>query len=421
MTWNVPLPGVESQHVAPDAIEPWEAAPTPQTPDHPGKPPIPPRPPERPVPAPKPPKPPMPPMPAEVPLDARGDMLEVEKALLVIDGFTSEVAQPRPGIWTVVDEEYTGRQLVALANSLLRGGNLPSRASRGVTPKSNGEIGHKVFASSGRERIARHDTTMRRFGARSGTKAGVVLEQDHAAVVGMRSAWPHMVVSPETADRIVINGHNNRKIGRQSRAGRWSSRGLYQVSLEERATCPTSCHHWLSCYGNNMPRARRHRVGPELLAKIEREIDQTLYRGKHSNIGAAVRLHGLGDFYSVEYVEFWLDLIDRYRGRARFTVEYPLVVWGYTARHPIEDPIGVRIAEAVKTRWSNFAIRFSNGPAGLGLPLAPTLPSGTTAPKAGGVYTCPEQIGKTDCCGTCGICWAGDQNPAVEAVGFVEY
>src|SRR5262249_24811065 len=34
------------------------------------------------------------------------------------------------------------------------------------------------------------------------------------------------------------------------------------LTLEERATCPTTCRHWRDCYGNKMHRAQRWQRGP---------------------------------------------------------------------------------------------------------------------------------------------------------------
>ena len=109
--------------------------------------------------------------------------------------------------------------------------------------------------------------------------------------------------------------------------------------------------------------------------------------------GFVVRLHVLGDFYSVEYVDLWARLLDAHPA---------LRVFGYTARDPFADPIGIRLDTLSRTRWDRFAIRFSNR----WLPERSAL----TLWKPGGVpaqagVICPAQTGKTDCCGTCALCW----------------
>src|SRR4051812_1807050 len=53
-------------------------------------------------------------------------------------------------------------------------------------------------------------------------------------------------------DRVLISGHNSRKIGAAVTKGRWSGYPVFTLTLEERATCPRSCLHWLDCYGNKM-------------------------------------------------------------------------------------------------------------------------------------------------------------------------
>jgi hypothetical protein len=70
--------------------------------------------------------------------------------------------------------------------------------------------------------------------------------------------------------------------------------------------------------------------------------------------GFAVRLHNLGDFYSVEYVGLWRRLLERHSA---------LHVWGYTARWQIkDDPIAAALVSLVECQSDRFAIRFSNAP-----------------------------------------------------------
>ena len=78
---------------------------------------------------------------------------------------------------------------------------------------------------------------------------------------------------------------------------------------------------------------------------------------KHVN-GFAVRLHNLGDFYSVEYVELWRKLLERHPA---------LHVWGYSARWQVEsDPIAAALASlASDVGWDRFAVRLSNAPSQL--------------------------------------------------------
>jgi hypothetical protein len=108
---------------------------------------------------------------------------------------------------------------------------------------------------------------------------------------------------------------------------------IYTLTLEERASCPLTCKHWRSCYGNGMMVASRVQAGPELEARLEREIEVLDVR--HVK-GFVVRLHVLGDFYSVEYVELWRRLLRQYS---------TMRIWGYTARIDAKnDPIAAALA-----------------------------------------------------------------------------
>ena len=112
---------------------------------------------------------------------------------------------------------------------------------------------------------------------------------------------------------------SNKKLGFKVSAKKWTGKRLYSLTLVERETCPTSCHHWNDCYGNNMPFA--HRFSTEgLIPRLEQEIKELMLKHKE---GIVIRLHVPGDFYSTEYVEFWQDML----------LTHPkLCLFGYTAR-----------------------------------------------------------------------------------------
>jgi hypothetical protein len=112
--------------------------------------------------------------------------------------------------------------------------------------------------------------------------------------------------------------------------------------------------------------------------------------------GFVVRLHNLGDFYSVEYVELWGKLLERHPG---------LHVWGYTAH--TDGPIFAALVELVKRYAGRFAIRFSNAPFRFPYPATITVESAAQIPAD--AILCPEQIGKTESCSTCGLCWHTDK------------
>jgi hypothetical protein len=170
------------------------------------------------------------------------------------------------------------------------------------------------------------------------------------ATMEHRTLFPSQVF--DVGDEWLLkSGENSAKIGKVVTKGAWRGFPIYTLTLEERATCPTSCRHWGSCYGNSTPWARRWRPGPPLEWRLEREVAalELEYPG-----GFAVRLHNLGDFYSVGYVELWRALLDRHAA---------LHCFGFTARiDSVDDEIAFAVARLVRDRWPRFAIRFSNGP-----------------------------------------------------------
>src|SRR5262249_50176189 len=77
--------------------------------------------------------------------------------------------------------------------------------------------------------------------------------------------------------------------------------------------------------------------------RLERDVARL--RMKHPD-GFVVRLHVLGDFYSVEYVKLWGKLLERHPG---------LHIFGFTAR--IDGPIFAALVELVKRYGERFAMR----------------------------------------------------------------
>ena len=135
-------------------------------------------------------------------------------------------------------------------------------------------------------------------------------------------------------------------------------------------------------------------AGADLEWKLEREV--ALLAIDHPNF--VVRLHGAGDFYSVAYVELWRRLLERHSG---------LHVFGYTAR--TDDAIADSLrALARDARWSRFAMRFSNGP----FPLRSTVTIEHVGQTPADSIVCPEQVGKTESCSTCALCWQTERRVA---------
>lgn len=213
---------------------------------------------------------------------------------------------------------------------------------------------------------------------------------DHAAVVEGRTLFPTTVVGASESPGLLVSGKNHRKIGDRVVKGPWSGMPIYCLTLEERATCPDTCHMWNACYGNGMPLARRHRANGDLRFVLTRELGEL--NEKHPD-GFVVRLHILGDFHSEIYTRAWGDWLDMYPA---------LRVFGYTA-YPRDSAIGKIIKRLTDKNWNRFAIRFSDP--------EPKPQGATTIWRKGQGQVpegmvCPAQTGDTDCCGTCGLCWS---------------
>ena len=182
-------------------------------------------------------------------------------------------------------------------------------------------------------------------------------------------------------------GSGNKKLGFKVTSKKWGGKRLYSLTLVERETCPTSCHHWNDCYGNNMPFAHRFStIG--LLPKLAEELH--VLNDKHPQ-GIVIRVHVLGDFMSVEYVKFWETMM----------LDYPnLCIFGYTGRE-LNDPIGMAI-HMLNLRYSErFVVRFSRN-------FDSTETGKSFAANEsfeGKSFDCPEQTGKVKNCASCGLCW----------------
>lgn len=241
-----------------------------------------------------------------------------------------------------------------------------------------------------RKRILTPGATKSRFEPKIVHKHATLPPVDHPALSEGRTIFPTTVTEVEGVDRLLISGENHWKIGSKISKGPLRGFPIYTLTLEERATCPDSCRHWRSCYGNHMHLARRLRHGPAFEDRLGHELAIMQYR--HPK-GFAVRLHVLGDFYSVEYVSLWESFIQKFPA---------LFVFGFTARHDVaSDPIAKRLREMTEAHWPRFGIRYSNAPldecATISVEHPRQIPADT--------ILCPQQVGKTRSCGTCGLCW----------------
>lgn len=255
-----------------------------------------------------------------------------------------------------------------------------------------------AIPTRGRQRKAmttapRAPDNLRRMPSVEPSGDGVVLSILHPAHRAGRTMFSSRVFDPDEVDRVLVDGQQSRKIGKVVQKGRWRDFPIFMLTLEERATCPRSCGAWASCYGNNMHAAQRIMAGPALEAALWDEL--AALQARHPG-GFVVRLHILGDFYSVDYVALWAAALDAYPA---------LHVFGYTARDRA-DPIGSAIADIVGHSRARFAIRFSgwNGPTD----GAVIVDTGEATPH----LICPAQTGATSCCATCALCWHSDRTIA---------
>lgn len=233
--------------------------------------------------------------------------------------------------------------------------------------------------------------TLRRFAGKLAPSGhGLTLSTLHPAHRSGRTVFPSRVFDPDEVDRLLKDGHQSRKIGKIVQKGPRRGWPIYTLTLEERATCPRSCAAWAFCYGNNMQAAERIAAGPALEARMWSELDAL--QAAHP-AGFLVRLHVLGDFYSLAYVDLWRRALDAFPA---------LAVFGFTAHGP-ESPIGEALMDMADAGWERFAIRFSGRP---GHMRASRIADGDD-PLA---IACPAQTGASDCCATCALCWQSERS-----------
>ena len=145
-----------------------------------------------------------------------------------------------------------------------------------------------------------------------------------------------------------------------------------------------------------MPFAHRF-SNPNIDLILEKEIESLMLKHKE---GIVIRLHVLGDFYSVEYVNFWEEMLLRHP---------KLCIFGYTARK------GDNIAHAIwilNNRFSDrFVIRHSGNKEWDGKLIITqdafqeNWKYAAEESFEGASFDCPEQTGKLKDCASCGLCW----------------
>jgi len=211
------------------------------------------------------------------------------------------------------------------------------------------------------------------------------LQASHPAIKSGSTIYVKSIVRPNETSRLLKSASENKKLGGYSKnmitKGKWRGFPMFSLTLEERKTCPRTCEQWRNCYGNNMPFAHRiDHSSKDFSGQLQTEVAQLAVKYP---LGFVVRLHVLGDFFSVPYVNLWIELKKKYPS---------LNIFGYTHR-PSSSAIGVAItnlnAAGAWIRWSDSGGDMS-----------------ANAPPKPGDIVCPQQTGKTDSCLTCGLCWS---------------
>jgi hypothetical protein len=238
--------------------------------------------------------------------------------------------------------------------------------------------------------------TLRRWTSHRPTLSHLLkLDPDHPAITDRRTLFRKRIAAVKDALRLLISGSNSRKIGGMVTKGKWTGMPILTLTFEERRTCGSGCRHFADCYGNKMNWSRRIEHGPALETRLEKDLRRL---NREYPAGFVVRLHALGDFYSAKYVRAWI----------RWLAMFPaLRAFGYSS-WPVDSGIGRAITDVVAARWDRFGIRFSNQEvAERGATMIYREPK---FPRISEGVVCPAQTDRTECCGTCALCWQTQTN-----------
>ena len=208
------------------------------------------------------------------------------------------------------------------------------------------------------------------------------LRPENPALVKAITIHPKAKRSP-TETTILKSVSDNKKMGKGSNIitkGKWAGMPMFQMSLEERASCPRTCKQWATCFGNNMAFAHRiDHTHPEFFDILRAEV---AVLAKKYKFGFVIRPHVLGDYFSPEYVAHWINMTADFEN---------LHIFGFT--HWERDSIIGRMISS----WNKNPrvwVRFSDQGGEM------------SANVEGEGFQCPEQTGLTESCLTCGACWS---------------
>lgn len=255
---------------------------------------------------------------------------------------------------------------------------------QGLPPRSLAR-GRKLGPN--KPRVATDKTGQRRFTGVVSSGARIKLPDHHPASRKATTFFPSMVKPAAMMVRLLKSGEHSRKLGATVTKGRWKGFPIYSLTLEERDTCPRTCAEWATCYGNNMPFATRILDDGTLTRRLWGELASL--NAEHPT-GFVVRLHVLGDFDSVDYVDFWRQAL------ADFLA---LNIFGFTARYA-PDPIGIALMQLVATQIDRFVIRFSGR-----IHLGGMASEVVDMPDQAVGVLCPAESDPDRCCANCALCF----------------
>lgn len=218
------------------------------------------------------------------------------------------------------------------------------------------------------------------------------LTPNNPALVHAVTIHPKARRSPvETAIlKSVAGNHKMGKGGNTISKGKWAGMPMFQMSLEERATCSRDCKQWAACFANNMAFAHRiDHTHPDFLAILSDEIDALCRKYRH---GVVIRPHVIGDYFNAAYAKFWMDKAEQHPNLHLFGFTH----WGR------DTDIGQVILKGNEN--PRVWIRFSDAGGDM------------SANVEGEGFQCPEQTGKTQSCLTCAACWS-----TTKAVRFISH
>lgn len=232
-------------------------------------------------------------------------------------------------------------------------------------------------------------------------RRGRMLRVNAPALSEHRTVFKTKVVSPHDTASVLKPGRDNRKIGNRVLKGEWKGLPIWTLTLEERKTCSPDCQNLRRCYGNNMHLASRiDHLHPDFYPLLLAELKQLQERNPQ---GFVVRLHVLGDFFSLDYLLFWE------RALALFPA---LRIFGYTAWTK-ETPIGQAVHHLRTKHHERFRVRFSNQGEANVIPY----PIKARGRSDWGVV-CPAQTHEHVTCGSCTLCWS---LPETTPIAFMEH